>query len=257
LEQAGVETGLLPVAAAGELMAAFRTRVELGRPLILAKWAMSLDGRIATASGESRWITGPAARRRVHELRDRMDAIMVGAGTVLADDPELTVRLADHWRPVRHPLRVVVDSHGRTPLTARMLSPATPGMTLIATVDPPAAWRAAVEERGAEVLVLPGRAGRVDLAALLAALSERGIASLLVEGGATLLGALADARLIDRVWAFVAPKLIGGAGAPGPVGGAGARTMAGVAGVAVDAVEELDGDLLIIGKPVAPEINER
>lgn len=257
LAQTGIATDYLPLAAADELAAPFRSCVERGRPFVTAKWAMSLDGRIATRSGDSRWITGPAARRRVHELRDRVDAIMVGAGTVLVDDPALTVRLAEHWRPVRQPLRVVVDSHGRVPLHARMLQPESEGTTLIATVDPPAAWRAEVEARGVEVLLLPAQAGRVQLASALAALAQRGVTHLLVEGGATLLGALADQRLIDRVWAFVAPKLIGGSAAPGPLGGAGAARMSESATLQLDAVETIGDDLLIMGRPLRGASDER
>ena len=257
LAQDGIATEYLPLAVAGELVAPFRSRIERGRPLVTAKWAMSLDGRIATRTGDSRWITGPAARRRVHELRDRVDAIMVGVGTMLADDPALTVRLTDHWRPVRQPLRVVVDSHGRTPLQARVLRPELEGTTLLATVDPPAAWRTAVEARGVEVLLLPSHAGRVELGSLLRALAERGVTHLLVEGGAALLGTLADERLIDRVWAFVAPKLIGGSGAPGPLGGTGATRMAEASRLRIDAVEQIDDDVLMMGRPLALEKNER
>jgi diaminohydroxyphosphoribosylaminopyrimidine deaminase/5-amino-6-(5-phosphoribosylamino)uracil reductase len=249
LRPAGIITAYLPSPAADELVAPFRSCVERGRPLVTTKWAMSLDGRIATRSRDSRWITGVGARRRVHELRDRVDAIMVGVGTVLADDPALTVRLEDHWRPVRNPPRVVVDTHGRTPLDARVLDPALPGKTLIATVDPPPAWRSVVESREIEVLVLPRRDNRVDLVALLEALREHGVSHLLVEGGATLLGALADQGLIDRIWAFVGAKLIGGAGAPGPLGGAGAARIAEVMNVAISGVEAVDGDLLIVGRP--------
>jgi len=257
LAQDGIATSYRPLAAADELVAPFRSRVERGRPLVTAKWAMSLDGRIATRSGDARWITGPAARRRVHELRDRVDAIMVGVGTVLADDPALTVRLADHWRPVRQPLRVVVDSHGRTPLDAQVLDPELPGTTLLACVDPPAPWRSAIEARGVEVLLLPPCEGRVDLLALLQALAERGVTHLLVEGGGELLGALADAQLIDRVWAFIAPKLIGGSGALSPLGGTGAATMAQTMGVAIDTVDTIDHDVLITGRLLSPEHNER
>jgi len=257
LARGGIATEYIPLSAADELVAPFRSRVERGRPLVTAKWAMSLDGRIATRTGDSRWITGSAARRRVHELRDCVDAIMVGVGTVLADDPALTVRLADHWRPVRQPLRVVVDSHGRTPLDAQVLDPGPAGTTLLACVDPPATWRAAVEAGSVEVLLLPPCEGRVDLVALLRALAERGVTHLLVEGGATLLGALADARLIDRIWAFVAPKLIGGSAAPGPLGGVGAASMAETMGIAIDAVETIDHDVLVMGRPLPPPYNER
>ncbi len=257
LAQDGIATGYLALAAADELVAPFRSRVERGRPLVTAKWAMSLDGRIATRSGDSRWITGPAARRRVHELRDRVDAIMVGVGTVLVDDPALTVRLTDHWRLIRQPLRVVVDSRGRTPLHARVLQPELAGTTVIATVDPPVEWCTAVEARGATMLRVAARHSRVDLVAVLGSLAERGVTHLLVEGGAALLGALADAQLIDRIWAFIAPKLIGGSAAPGPLGGAGATSMSDTIGVVVDAVETVDNDVLIMGRPLPPEQNER
>ncbi len=257
LAQDGIATGYLALAAADELVAPFRSRVERGRPLVTAKWAMSLDGRIATRSGDSRWITGPAARRRVHELRDRVDAIMVGVGTVLVDDPALTVRLTVHWRLIRQPLRVVVDSRGRTPLHARVLQPELAGTTVIATVDPPVEWCTAVEARGATVLRVAARHSRVDLVAVLGSLAERGVTHLLVEGGAALLGALADAQLIDRIWAFIAPKLIGGSAAPGPLGGAGATSMSDTIGVVVDAVETVDNDVLIMGRPLPPEQNER
>ena len=248
LAQDGIVADYLPHATADELIAPFRSRIERHRPLVTTKWAMSLDRRIATRTRDSRWITGPAARRRVHELRDRVDAIMVGVGTVLADNPSLTVRLTEHWRPVRHPLRVVVDSHGRTPLHANVLDTELPGTTVIAAVAPPAAWHGAVEARGIEVLILPGQQGRVHLAALLEVLAERGILHLLVEGGSTLLGALADDQLIDRVWAFVAPKLIGGSCAPGPFGGTGSATIAETARVVIDAVEMIDDDVLMTGR---------
>lgn len=228
LGAAGVELRRLPDpdGAVAELLAPFRCRVARARPLVTAKYAMTLDGRIATAARDSRWVSGPEARRLVHLLRDRVDAIMVGVGTLLADDPALTTRLEQHWREPRHPLRVVLDSRGRTPPGARLLDPALPGRTLLATVAPPDAWAAQVEARGATVLRLPPDPhGRVDLPALLAELARRGVNHLLAEGGATLLGALAAAGLIDQIWAFVAPKLVGGAGAPGPLGEPGVARM--------------------------------
>lgn len=241
-------------AQAEEQIAAFRCWRLLRRPLVIAKYAMTLDGRIATLTGDSRWISGAAARQRVHALRDQVDAIMVGVGTLLTDDPLLTTRLEDHWRPVRHPLRVIVDSHGRTPLTARVVDPALPGRTLIATVDPDAHWHAALLERGVEVIRLPpDDTGRVALPALLRWLAEREITSLLVEGGGTLLGALAHARLIDRIWAFVAPKLVGGRAAPGPLGDPGVARMAEARSWQIMSCELVGSDVLIIAQPTPSE----
>lgn len=251
LARAGIETTQLQADGAEELLAPFRYRTTKGRPLVIAKYAMTLDGKIATATGDSKWITGPAARRRVHELRDEVDAIMVGVGTVLADDPELTTRLPDHWRSVRHPLRVVVDSRGRTPLVARVLNPALPGHTLIATTSSTADWQTAVTKRGGEALTLPaGGGGRVDLAALLQALAARGCNSVLVEGGSTLLGSLLSQQLIDRIWAFIAPKLVGGEAAPGPIGGTGIQQMTQSIELKWLETTHIDHDLFVVAQPV-------
>jgi diaminohydroxyphosphoribosylaminopyrimidine deaminase/5-amino-6-(5-phosphoribosylamino)uracil reductase len=213
---------------------------------------MTLDGRIAAAGGDSRWVSGSASRRQVHLLRDQVDAIMVGVGTVLADDPLLTTRLDGHWRPVRHPLRVIVDSGGRTPLDARILDPDLPGASLVATVAPPEEWAETLEARGVHVERLPAdAAGRVELDALLTRLAARGINHLLVEGGAALLGAMNDAGLIDEVRAFIAPKLVGGATAPGPVGGAGAGVMADAHALVLRRVERYDQDVLLVAAAAA------
>ena len=249
LGAAGVELRRLrdPQGAVADLLAPFRCRVTAGRPLVTAKYAMTLDGRIATAARDSRWVSGPSARRQVHLLRDRVDAIMVGVGTLLADDPALTTRLEDHWRPVRHPLRVIVDSRGRTPLGARVLDPALPGQTLLATVAPPDAWAAQAEARGATVLRLPADPrGRVALPELLAELARRGVNHLLAEGGAALLGALAAAGLIDRLWAFVAPKLVGGADAPGPLGDPGVARMDDARPFVLRQIARYDQDVLLV-----------
>jgi diaminohydroxyphosphoribosylaminopyrimidine deaminase / 5-amino-6-(5-phosphoribosylamino)uracil reductase len=236
---------------AEEQIAAFRCWTVARRPLVIAKYAMTLDGRIATMTGDSRWVSGSVARRRVHELRDEVDAIMVGVGTVLADDPQLTTRLDDHWRPVRHPLRVIVDSRGRTPITAQVVDPDLPGQTIIATVDPDPRWRDAMLTRGVEVVTLrPADDGRVDFPALLRLLAARNITSLLAEGGSRLLGALAHERLIDRIWAFVAPKLIGGSAAPGPFGNPGIPRMADAQPWQVVSHAAIGDDLLVIARPL-------
>ncbi len=249
LRAAGIEVVRLldPNGSIADLLAPFRCRVHTGRPLVTVKYAMTLDGRIATSSGDSRWISGPSSRHQVHLLRDRVDAIMVGVGTVLADNPELTTRLEGHWRPLRHPLRVVVDSYGRTPLNARLLDPKLPGQTMIATVAPAAAWVEELTARGIQVEQLPGdAAGRVDLQALLMLLGRRGLNHLLVEGGATLLGSLAAQALIDEIHAFIAPKLVGGTAAPGPLGGVGVTLMADAHPFLLRRVERYDQDVLLI-----------
>ena len=176
-------------------------------PLVTLGYAQTLDGRLATSTGSSKWISAPESLRFCHELRAKHDAIMVGAGTVCKDDPRLTVRLVAG----QNPLRVVVDSTLRAPLAAAVLTEeAAPGTVLAVTDRAPAAKREKVRALGATVLCLPADGGgRVDLVALLAALHERGIGSVLVEGGAGLITALLRDRLVDRLAVCVAPKIIG------------------------------------------------
>jgi riboflavin-specific deaminase-like protein len=177
------------------------------RPVVTLSYAQTLDGRLATSTGSSQWISAPESLRFSHELRAKHDAIMVGIGTVYKDDPRLTVRLAMG----RDPLRVVVDSTLRTPLTAAVLTEgAAPGTVLAVTDRAPAAKRNEIRTLGATVLCLPtNAAGRVDLVALLAALHQRGVGSLLVEGGAGMITAFLQARLVDRLVGSVAPKILG------------------------------------------------
>ena len=249
LQASGIRVGQLPDpgGAVAEMMAPFWCRVATGRPLVSVKYAMTLDGRIAAAGGDSRWVSGDESRRRVHLLRDQVDAILVGVGTLRADNPQLTTRLTDHWRTVRHPLRVVVDSHGRAPLTAKLFQADLPGQTLVATVSPQPDWAAALRTRGIQVEMLPAdTTGRVDLKLLLGFLAERGINHLLVEGGSELLGALNDLGLIDEILAYIAPKVVGGAAAPGPLAGVGVTSMDGARGFQLRRVERYGGDILLV-----------
>jgi diaminohydroxyphosphoribosylaminopyrimidine deaminase/5-amino-6-(5-phosphoribosylamino)uracil reductase len=207
-----VEQGLL-AGEAEEVMAGFFTRVRLGRPLVTLKLATTLDGRLATATGESQWITGPAARRHGHALRGRHDAILVGAGTVAADDPDLTCRIPG-FKPVPM-VRVVADSHLRTSLTARLVSTAAQTPTWIVArdcADPDR--RTAFIEAGVEVIEVGAGEPGVDLGQALAALAGRGITRLLVEGGAHIAAALLRADLVDRIVWFHAPAVMGGDGWP-------------------------------------------
>ena len=221
LRQAGLEVSVgCLLEEARRLNRPFFTWITAGRPLVTLKVAMSLDGKIAGWDRSSRWITGDVARRETHRLRSQADAIAVGISTVLADDPELTVRLEPAWP--REPYRVVVDSHGRTPTTSRVLAAGRPARTLIAvTESAPEDRLRALEASGAQVLRLPSRDGRVDLGALMADLARREVTALLLEGGGELNAGFLEAGLVDRVAVFVAPMLLGGRDAPTPLEGPG------------------------------------
>ena len=251
LRASGITVEQQPGPEAEELYEAFAKHVTTGLPFVVAKFAMSLDGKIATRTGSSQWITGPIARARVQQMRKELDAIMVGIGTTLADDPQLTARDAD-GEPLPsnlQPVRVVVDSSGRTPPDARMLR--QPGRTIIATsagVDRHRVNR--LEDAGADVREFSGADGRVNLSALLKYLGSEGIVSVLVEGGGQVLGAMLDARLIDRVDAFVAPTLIGGAGAPSPIAGRGATVIGDALRLERANIEPIGPDWLITGYPM-------
>ena len=179
----------------------------VSRPVVTLSYAQTLDGRLATSTGSSQWISAPESLRFSHELRANHDAIMVGVGTACKDDPRLTVRLVAG----QNPLRVVVDSTLRIPLTAAVLKEGAAVGTLLAVADrAPAAKCDKVRALGATVLRLPTiTGGRVDLVALLAALHDRGVGSVLVEGGAEMITALLRARLVDRMVVCVAPKILG------------------------------------------------
>jgi diaminohydroxyphosphoribosylaminopyrimidine deaminase/5-amino-6-(5-phosphoribosylamino)uracil reductase len=206
-----VETGLCAEEATA-LNAGFLTRIRDGRPLVTLKLATSLDGRIATHGGESRWITGDASRRLVHMLRHRHDAVMIGSGTALADDPELTVRLPG--LEARQPLRIVVDGGLRTPLTHKLVSDAARIPTLLVTRADADPVRAQVfRDCGVELMEAPpDDEGNLDLHAIFQALGRRGLTRILVEGGAGLAAALLRAKLVDRLAWFRSPGLIGGDG---------------------------------------------
>ena len=233
---------------ATELYEDFAKHVTTGVPFVTAKFAMSLDGKIATHTGDSKWISGGPARRYVHEMRRVCDAIMVGVNTVIRDDPQLTAR-DDEGRPLAHqPLRVILDSTARTPPSSRTLKEL--GHTIIAVTQPPADRVASLLEAGAEVLRLPATSeGKVDACALLKGLGERGVTSLLVEGGGTLLGSLFDLGLVDKVRAFIAPVIIGGLSAPSAVGGKGSASMSQAVRMKSVRVECIGEDILVVGYP--------
>ena len=215
LQDAGVEV-VLGVGAdeARDLNAGFLLRLSEGRPLVTLKLAMTLDGRIATRTGESRWITGEAARARAHLMRARHDAVVVGSGTVLADDPLLNVRLPglSDWSP----LRIVLDGRMRLPLTSALVASARETPTLLVTLpDGDRLRRHAYVDCGVEVMEAPpGPDGALDLKHVLSLLGERGLTRVLAEGGARLAAALLRGQLVDRLAIFRAPGMIGGDGLP-------------------------------------------
>lgn len=208
LRLAGIEvaSGLLQ-AEAEALNPGFVQRMREQRPFVRCKLAMSLDGRTAMASGESQWITGEAAREDVHRLRARSSAIMSGIGTVLADDPSLTVRELDGTLRERQPLRVILDPHLSTPTSARFLQ--QPGQSLIVTATEEPAIQQQLEQAGAQVLYLPHGPDAIDLPALMAELAVREVNEVLLETGAILSGAALHAGIIDELVIYMAPKLMG------------------------------------------------
>jgi diaminohydroxyphosphoribosylaminopyrimidine deaminase/5-amino-6-(5-phosphoribosylamino)uracil reductase len=215
-----------------------------GRPYVHAKWAMTLDGKIATRTGDSKWISGPAARRRVHELRGRMDAIVIGIGTALADNPLLTARPPGP----RTPCRIVLDSHARLPVGSYLASTAKETPTLIAAAAPLAAERAQpLQAAGCELLPLPARDNRPDIAALLDELGRRRWTNILVEGGSAVLGSFLDAGAIDEAHVFIAPRLLGGTAAKSPITGHGAAAIADALALTEWTVETIENDVLVHG----------
>jgi len=222
---------------------AFLTAMREHRPHVTLKAGMTLDGKIADLHGASRWITGERARQHAHRLRSESDAIVVGIGTVLRDDPELTVRLGEPWP--REPWRVVLDTAARTPSGARLIRAGQPRRALIAVgAEAPEPRVRALADSGATIVACRVRDGRVDLGALLAELFAREVRAVLVEGGGEIHGAFLDAGLVDRVAMFAAPLLIGGRGATPVVGGAG-RELKSAVRLGGFAVTTLGDDLLI------------
>ncbi len=239
-----VEVGLM-ADDARRLIAPFAKLMATGLPWVHAKWAMTLDGKIASKTGSSRWITNDASRAVVHQLRGRMDAILVGVGTVLADDPLLTARPPGP----RTPMRIVLDSTARTPLESQLVRTAREvTTTVVVTRHAPEDRCAALRAAGVEVLVaFEDSTGHPDLVAVLYALGHQRLTNILVEGGGQILGQCFDLGLIDEVHAFIAPKLIGGAAAQSPLAGQGLADMSDAMRLDPTTFEILDGDIYLHG----------
>lgn len=240
-----VEVGLLGEEAR-RLNEAFCRRVRDGRPWVILKSAVTLDGKIATASGDSRWISSLESRAHAHRLRDQVDAILVGIGTVLADDPRLTARPGG--RKGRDPARVILDGGLRIPLKAKALNDPSAARIIVATTAKANPRRVeALRGRGVEVWPLPSREGRVCLGPLLSELARREITTLLVEGGGEVAGSFLREGYVDRVAFYVAPLLVGGEDAPGPLRGRGAARLADAWDLAGVSVTRLGPDFLVEG----------
>lgn len=246
LEAAGVEVvcGVLEEKATW-LLAPYLKRVTTGRPWVILKWALTLDGKIATRSGKSRWISNTASRQVVHRLRGRVDAILVGIGTVLADDPRL---LADPPGP-RTACRVVLDSSARLPLDSTLVKTASFSPVLVVTgPEAPAEKIRALEQAGCEVLCFPHSDRQARLAALLKELGRRQATNILVEGGAQVFASFFELGEVDEIHAFVAPKVFGGQQAPAAVAGHGVELPEEAWQLEDPSVELLEGDAYIHGR---------
>ncbi len=285
-----VKTGILESESA-DLNEPFLKFITTGCPLIVVKTAMTLDGKLASSTGDSKWISNAASRQLVHKMRNKYSGIMVGIGTVLADNPSLTTRLvmniedvaadtiqqaylspmniedvavdtiqqaylspmniedvaADTVHKASDPHRIIVDTHARTPLDAKVLNlPDSKAMTIIATTNlAPLENRLALEAKGATVLTLPSKDGHVDLKTLIKKLGEMHIDSVLVEGGSELNFSLFNEQLVDRVFSFIAPKIIGGRNAKTPVAGEGIALMRDAIQLENVKVSMIESDILI------------
>lgn len=240
-----VEVGLLEEEAR-RINAPYLKLVATGRPWVIAKWAMTLDGKIATRTGDSRWISCEASRAIVHQLRGRVDAILVGGGTARQDDPLLAAKPAGP----RVATRIVVDREASLSPASQLVRTAREAPVLIAAGNPPAENVERLTRAGCEVFSCGEAEGReaVDLTGLLAELGRRRMTNLLVEGGSELLGSLFDAQAIDEVYVFIAPKLIGGKSAPGPIAGLGLEKIASGLSLVNPEIRQVGDDVLVQGR---------
>jgi diaminohydroxyphosphoribosylaminopyrimidine deaminase/5-amino-6-(5-phosphoribosylamino)uracil reductase len=240
-----VDVGLLAEEAA-RLNEAFFTFVRLGRPFVILKAAASLDGKIATRTGDSRWITGESARQHVHHIRNEVDAVLVGIGTILRDDPLLTTRLGIPDQ--RDPARIIVDNLARLPLRAKVINRASTATTILAVSEmAPQARLEALQREGVQVLVVPESPRRVSLRKLMQALGAMGILSVMIEGGAEINGSALEEGIVDKLLLFLAPLVIGGKTTPTAVGGDGVETLSQATHLRSLRIERFGEDILFEG----------
>ncbi len=223
------------------LNAPFFHYIQHKTPYVVMKYAMTMDGKIATNTGASQWISGQTSRAHVHQTRHRYAAIMVGVGTILADNPHLTCRISGG----RNPVRIICDSHLRTPLNSHVVTTAKDIQTIIATTSTDVALQQAYRTKGVELMVTASQNGKVNLPALMVQLAERGIDSILLEGGGTLNFAALDNEIVQRVQCYVSPKLFGGATAKSPVMGSGFATVENKIRLQNTTITQYDEDFLL------------
>lgn len=250
LEASGIACDVgVRAAEANWLLAPYRKLITTGRPWIIAKWAMTLDGKLATRTGDSKWISSEASRGIVHQLRGRVDAIIVGSGTAHADNPLLTARTANPNEVKRIATRIVVDSTASLSPESRLMQTAHDVPVLVAISNEASAEAIQrLTEAGAELFRCPGDTHAARIESLLEELGRRRMTNVLVEGGGHLLGTLFDLRAVDEVHTFIAPKLAGGANAASPVAGQGIDRMSTALRLADISIEELEGDVHIHGR---------
>ncbi len=224
----------------------FEKYITRGLPFVTIKAAMSLDGKIATRTGDSKWISHETSRKRAHLMRSQADAVMVGIGTAMKDNPRLTVRL--DAANAHDPRKVIVDPQAEIPIDSRLLSPEiAPSAIIAVTKEPEDARVDSIKSRGAEVLVCAGKGQIVDLEDLMTKLAQKGIVYILVEGGGTLIAALLEKKLVDKLAFFYAPIIIGGKDALGPVMGKGVERVTDAIHVHNISLTEIEDDILVEG----------
>lgn len=212
-------------------------------PFCALKTAMTLDGKIATYNGDSRWISNEQSREFVHDLRHRYAAIMVGINTVITDNPELRDRSAHSEK--KNPLRIIVDSTGRTPADSKIMDTRFAPTLFAVTERTPNDFVNRVRQKGCDVIVCPEKGKQVNLEVLMKKIAERGIDSVLIEGGGTLNFSAIQAGIVDKVYSFISPRFLGGSGAPTPLGGSGIGAVDQAVNLEIDNIRRFGGDLLI------------
>ena len=231
--------------AAKQIMEGYLHRISSGIPFVTAKFAMSLDGKIATSTNESKWITNEKSRHYSHYIRSISDAILIGVNTILIDDPKLTARNEIGELYENQPLKIVFDSKGRIPVNATLFAPGHD--VIIFTNDSDKIWEETINNQAVSTIKMPGSDGRVDALMALRYLGQIGINSILIEGGGTILSSFFEADLVDKIEAFIAPTIIGGENAPSVVRGIGALDLANSWKLHNMTLDWLDEDMHITG----------